>query len=45
VQASRGIDLGILDGSVPVCLANGLANNTHRMCTGTLQSKRREGVY
>jgi len=45
VQALRGIDFGILNSSVPVCLANGLANNTHRMCTGTLQSKRREGVY
>ena len=45
VQASRGVDLGILNGSVPMRLANGLANNAHRMYTGTLQSKRREGVY
>ncbi len=26
MQAPRGIDLGILNGSIPVCLANGLAN-------------------
>jgi hypothetical protein len=46
VQASRSIDLGILNGSVPVCLANGLVNNTHRTCsTAIIQLKRREGVY
>jgi len=45
VQAPGGIDLGIINGSVTVCLANELANNKQRMCTGTLQSKHREGVY
>src|SRR5712672_1891135 len=45
VQASRCIELGIFHCGVPVCLENGSANNTHRLCTGTLQWKRREGVY